>query len=138
MYYIKLYLIFTYDIFNTCIILNINNKNSKYRISRNKVAYSSTHTCVCICVYVCACVYVCTCVCVYVYVCVCMCVCMRACVCACVCVCVCVCVADSRSWQAGHWDVLLWVMEDRKAGVLTGGPCCLGPTLGSWSPTCAV
>ena len=156
MYYIKLYLIFTYYIFNTCIILNINNKNNKYRISRNKVAYSSTHMCVYIRVYVCACVYVCA----YVYVCICMCLCMHGCVhmcmcvyvclsvymcicvcmcmCVCVCVCVYVCVADSRSWQAGHWDILLWVTEDRKAGVLPGGRCCLGLTMGSWSPTCAV
>ena len=110
MYYIKLYLIFTYYIFNTCIILNINNKNNKYRISRNKVAYSSTHMCVYIRVYVCACVYVCA----YVYVCICMCLCMHGCVhmcmcvyvcmsvymCICVCMCMCVCVCVCMCvWQ---------------------------------------
>ena len=116
MYYIKLYLIFTYYIFNTCIILNINNKNNKYRISRNKVAYSSTHMCVYIRVYVCACVYVCA----YVYVCICMCLCMHGCVhmcmcvyvcmsvymcicvCMCMCVCVCVCVCGRQQVLASR------------------------------------
>ena len=94
-----------------------------------------TYVCVYLCVFVCVHMYACVCVCVYAYVCVC--VCMHMCVYMCMCVYVCVC-GRSRFWRAGHWDTLLWVAEDRKARVLLGGWCCLGPTPGSWSPTCAV